>query len=437
MAQKPGQRGANTGSPIEVRVGSTIDGIKGISRRGDPASIGDAYLWECENAVIDGGIVKSRGGQSKYTTDGSALGGPVDGIFDPSLFKTQANPGNAGGVGTGTKIYQGNFGSYYDNERTPAAGSQVFSIDDAAVIIGSRVGGGVFRDKFYVVFSAGQVPSAELHIWEMAPINGVTSSQRKVLTFASPDASLLYLSKDAVEWRNKLYFSLYPDYPAATPATYYLYSWDGGATMTQVMSLALDYDNGGFGAAIAPYGANLLLAFGWGSSSTEQRFRLVDPSGTVTVLTMPLTLPDFFCVREARGSIVNYKGEAYVFGQKRVGATTSGAIYKVSGTTVTEVQAGAAGSVFLRGIVFDGYIYYIYRTATDIYVGRTDGSTYNNTYTLLLAGGSASRPGMFEYKGSLYFGVSGWRKSNGTDVSTITVVDSGTGFGTDACGWVY
>lgn len=84
--------------PVHLVSGQNLKAWHGVRREGDPSGIGEDQLWTGDNVRLSGGLIVSRGGQSRLNSS-PLTGGCILGIFDDEPWGGAGGPLMLGGGG--------------------------------------------------------------------------------------------------------------------------------------------------------------------------------------------------------------------------------------------------------------------------------------------------------------------------------------------------
>ena len=372
------------------RVGSKdVPHFGGVRRESDPGAIPPTMFRDAVNIRFKGGVPISRGGQEKRTAN--PLTGRIQGIFSSEYRFSEALVGGSGvypdciafGGGLdvdGPRLYYvlGSIFIYFAENQYPltrgqdyASGHQDYlmeSFEDGVGWVGGDDGANFLLSRF----ARGSTPSV-------------------VASVGMPTGATYLCSIAAVG--GDIYFACTGP-PQFGSAAIYRYS-SGVAT--------IDEHPVGVGASVVAPQLGVLgddLYYARGSTASDVPLIRRKSGGVWGTLTHPYSI-----WTPIDGPVV-FNGELYYFGSTvEVGRKN---IFKISGTTVTEVATPATVTPAFRPVVFNGYIYYFYGGAADhLYVGRFDGTTWTHTHkdiTGQFAGVLASvntKPSLVPFQGKL------------------------------------
>ena len=371
--------------------GEDIPRFGGVRQECDPGAIPPNMFRNAVNVRYKGGRLVSRGGQSKFNA--SALSGRVQGIFSSEFeFSTNVPVGGCPdiGVGGGTEIgsqklyllggdskYIGYY--YFSEDQYPLLRRQPYDItrkvDTALASFGDGVMwvGGFDENLNYLQrFARGGAPTT------MATVARVAGTA----TFC-----------DIERYQGVIYFSV----GSNTYSDCRVYRYAGGVIVEDDSPFAAVSERGT--PHLRALGADLYMIRGGKFTATTTKIRRKS-AGVWATLTP--SIANFTCF----GQPAVYGDALYAFGEEgEAGAATA---LKIVGATVTTARALANPSdTFRLPTVFNGYLYYLYEdwnpgtlTLDGLYVGRFDGTTWDDTHKNLFAQFPLlQRPGFWSYLG--------------------------------------
>ncbi len=468
----------------------------GVYQEGDPSSNPLNQPRDLENAVFGGGTIQPRPGQAKLFA-GALSGTLCNGIFDsgsltgegvdPAPPTSSGGPAlicgvsvaGAGGVGGGTgpiiywtngEITNGTGALFYDDEKPPLEGGveQIFRLPPW---VGTLAGGnpktqGVrqalpayYNGKIHV--GAYQALTASeptfFHIFTATPPRGDIRYPLERTIVVPVGGTISAASRwgevrSMAVWRGYLYVSTGVRNTSGFDDLT-LWKWNGLA-MTQVETQQIAtgaIDQRGY--MIYPFRDAMIMArnHSAGTQDGDNIIRRVPVSGASADLGMPAAGFAAAFVQP----MAEYKGTLYILGHDFSAPNNRVVIYSyTSGASVSlarALDANVAGTASTAGnlgclFVFNNYLYYTWRnTAGTYYLGRYDGTTFDDTHKALALDAPwtivASPHSMHEYKGDLVLGLTaaGFLRSNGTTTTTLTHIGdtlSAGGAGT-ACDETY
>ena len=392
--------------PVHLVSGQNLKAWHGVRREGDPSGIGEDQLWTGDNVRLSGGLIVSRGGQSRLNSS-PLTGGCILGIFDDEPW------GGAGGplmLGAGSAVVTG---VYVVNQAGGAADDGVYYTTSSvltALITGTAAppGGNLKSlESFggYVHYRGRNGTSgAGLRRWDGAdalvasPPAGESATQ--TLSQLAGVGNVIWGSWDATSPSEDVRF----------------YAWDGSvwSAVETVVGLntgaASRYQLLSFTDLLHATGVNSL----WRRST----------AGVWTKVATPTIKP---ATGSRRTAVFN--NVLYIIGWDVIPPTAS-IIYSWDGTTLvtarTLTATAAAGSFGLH--VFNGFLYYLYSAADGMKLGRYDGTTWTDVHFTFASGAPAGGTAwgwLASYSGSLYAGYgldanSHIDKSTGTDTTSWT-----------------
>lgn len=426
MPKSPKELGA--AQRFSIRGGVDVPAFGGINKQEDPGAIADNQFQELINVSWKGTKFIDRPGLTKINS--SAVDGEIGGLFDPTLsggvggdpeLKETLGPGSPSsctavtGYGTSnTRLYlvgSNACGSdpyvlyHFAADQSPTLQQIHFdpghnSNNDLSPI-------GLSSDGETLWMTTGLFDdSANTMTYEIRVLASRHFNTRPV-TLVSKTVSMVNVSPQAFPglaghavFQGDRYFGTSATSNAANDTFIKVFRWDG-QTLTEEDSVTI------------PSAAT--LAFGYSCAPTTFQEQLIVPicyirpysssgfapeypdvirkrtsAGVWSTLSLPASVTNFGA---HFGRCAVYKGVLYIFGfgnKTDVHATNEGGIvlsYDGSSLSVaqTTIIAGSEGfqEAFRYPVVFDGYLYYLHTPSgqgTNVYVGRYDGSSWNNTY---------------------------------------------------------
>lgn len=358
--------------------GQDIPRFGGVRQECDPGAIPPNMFRNAVNVRYQGGRLVSRGGQSKFNT--GALSGRVQGIFSSEFeFSTDVPVGawcSDIGVGGATEI--GSEKLYLLGGDSKYIGFYYFSEDQQPVL----------RRQPYDIIRTADVALASFgdgFMW----IGGFDETKNYLKSFSRGGAPTTLASVDRVSGTatfcdiERLGGTIFFSVGSGTYSACRVYRYSGGAIVEDDTPFALNSERGT--PHLRALGSELYMVRGGKATATTTKIRR-RYAGAWSTLTP--SIANFTSL----GQPVVYEDAIYAFGQE--GETGSPAVIKIVGTTVTTVHTLPAGTsdLFCLPTVFNGYLYYLYEdwnpgtlTLDGLYVGRFDGTTWDDTHKNLFA----------------------------------------------------
>lgn len=419
------------GNPVIRRLGFGVKRLRGIRREGGPAAVAPDQFWDATNVIPVGGELIPRNGQARLNA--ALLPNVPATEFFNGMFDEAVGGSSVGGCGGGGGVEQ--------NPLSPEGGGD----DGPKLYHVSNVTGGARavyfwdiqksnpetnadsypRSFFSTVTAMLQQPVADVPgtpllfseatysglnvqqaeppcLWDgelYSPVNGaglvnwyhgfysfraVSGAARPALLprllMINPVAQQRRISGCYVGPGNKLYFSVRR--VEATGLAAETYSWDG-------LELPTLIDTAPTAAGTKPRGVvgslNDVIFVAY--DDLPNIVRRIPLGGAGASMTMPSTVFKIGCTNSGGGTNsmggydcwATFKGAIYLAGRDATGAV----IYTAAAGATVFTTARNPGTISVLGIkVFNGYLYYLYKTGAGptLKLGRFDGTTWTDTY---------------------------------------------------------
>jgi hypothetical protein len=375
--------GSDRANPYRVRLGIDVPRARGVNTEVDPAALPPDQFRRLENVDFRGNRIVNRKGLAKVNSSG-AMTGSVMGIAD-----------DRGNNGSGKRIYyigidENGLAIYDPSQTTTYEYVSTFPFSNVATgSLGSKNRMLFFDAKDgYVYFAKDDADtlsaaSSSTKLYRFRP--GVVTSPggsiataqampEPVFQFSPTYATDASIAADSMQRVGSLlYIGASEKLSAGGSAVdAYVYRYDG-TTLTQEDTYSIT-DSVNLTAVIATYRNRPVVLYATNSSLYPPVVRYKDDAGTWQSIAWPGGNGARF------SSVCEYKDKLFVSGY--TGTAFQGAIWQISGTTMTAVKtiSSMTGLDGIQGLATDGtYLYYTYYK-TNFYMGRYDDSSFSDTY---------------------------------------------------------